>query len=339
MRQLLKGCSKIAFIGIGGGGDVCSAAMLSIASEREGLESITGTIVWERFPYDPIPGPIPLGSIRGIRLVSEYSGICEGECYANRNERKVEVQASLVSKALGRPILLLDISRGFKGLVEGVKALKESFYVDCVVGVDVGGDVLAEGGEDDLWSPLADSLGLSSIAKASSSGLRTFLAVHSLGADGELRVDYLLWRLSLIAREGGFYGSRGITRDDVEVLERVLSLARSEASMIQVLAFKGEHGTRNIRGGRSVEVTLLQTITFFVDATVAFRLSPLAQLVVDTESIWEARAKLNNAGVFTELDLEELVFKAVEEGTPPSSINIIALRELGKKRLREALHQ
>ena len=336
MRSLLKGCRKIAFVGIGGGGDVCSAAMLSVASEREGLETVIGTIVWERFPYDPLPGPIPLDSIKGVELIDRFLGVCEGQCYAIREGRKVEVHASVVSKVLERSVLLLDISGGSRALVEGLKSLKEGFNVDCIVGVDVGGDVLADGSEDDLWSPLADSLGLSSIARLSSNELKTFLAVHSLGADGELKVDYLLWRLSLIAKEGGFYGSRGLTGDDAKILERILSLSRSEASAVQLLAFRGEYGTRTIKYGRSVEVTLLQTVTFFVDAMVAFKLSPLAQLVDDTRSIWEARTRLNKAGVFTELDLEELIFRAVkEEGRSLDSIDVKALREVGRKKLRE----
>jgi len=338
LRQLLKGCEKVAFVGIGGGGDVCSAAALALAAEREGLASRIATVVWERFSRDPVPGPIPLDELKGALRLSAHLAACEGGCHATRGGKLVVPHASIASKALKRPVYVVDVAAGAVGVAEGLAELARLEGLDCVVGVDVGGDVLAEGHESDLWSPLADSVGLAALASLAKRGLKAFLAVHSPGADGELGSEYVLSRLALVAKRGGYIGARGLCKDDVEVLEALLERADSEASRVQLLAVRGEFGPVLLRGGtRVVQVSLLQTITFFVDASVAFEVSPLAKAVSGTASLEEARKRLNEMGVLTELDLERLVYDfSLEAGRPPTPDELIALKKRGLEKLKEA---
>jgi hypothetical protein len=80
----------------------------------------------------------------------------------------------------------------------------------------------------------------------------------------------------------------------------------TEASAQAVRSFRGASGKVPIRGGaRSVELTLLASVTFYLDVEVTLRTTGrLAQAVADADNVVEASAALNALGVETELDLE-----------------------------------
>jgi hypothetical protein len=87
-----------------------------------------------------------------------------------------------------------------------VRALREIASVegvDCIIGVDVGGDSLASGSEEELWSPLADWVELAAVARLSG-----VLAAHSPGSDGELSQSYVISRIDKVAARGGYWELR-----------------------------------------------------------------------------------------------------------------------------------
>ncbi|MEM1619685.1 MAG: DUF1152 domain-containing protein [Fervidicoccaceae archaeon] len=337
MREALKWCERALFVGIGGGGDAVSAALLALAARREGLSrAFFGSVVWERLPRDPLPGPIPLSQLRGATTLSRGLAICEGGCSAERDGTRVEPQASLVAGALREGAYLFDLSLGVDGMVSGLREASRLLELECVVGVDVGGDVLAESGEENAWSPLADSIGLAALARLERErGPRAIIAVHSPGADGELGPARVLERVSLVAERGGYLGARGLTARDAEVLEKLLSVASTEASAMQLRAFRGERGIAKLRGNRFVELSILQTLTFFLEARAVYELSDLAKSLIETTTIEEARRRLNSLGVYTELDLEEDARSFREErGRWPTGEEIAELRRIGRNRIR-----
>ena len=335
MLREVVGCARVLFVAVGGGGDAVTAAMLALAARREGLESFTASIVWERFSVDPVPGPIPLEELRGAERVGEFSAAVNGDTVAVRRGRRIAIQAANVARALNEKVYVVDAYRGARGIAQGLRELVELLGVDAVVGVDVGGDVVALGYEEELWSPLADSMGLAAVATTPAEGIEKVLAIHSPGADGELPPEYVLRRVASIAAIGGLRGARGITLQDIGVLERILRYAHSEASRVQLEAFRGGFGEALIRGGsRRVRLSPLQTITFFLDALKALALAPLAQLVIGTDSVFDARRVLNSVGVYTELDLEEDVYRFVEEhGREPTPREVLEMRRAGRLRL------
>ncbi len=335
-RDVFPRGSKILVVGLGGGGDVVSTAMLALALRREGYQALIGSVVWERYVNDPVPGPVSLSEIQGIKMRGEHYGVVTGECTAMRGGRIVRFQAANVAEALDEKVFVFDLYGGEESLAKGFLEAVDNEGFTAVMGVDVGGDILARGCEEGLWSPLADSIGLSALSRDElASRAQCILAVHSIGADGELDPGYVLGRIMLVAREQGYFGARGITRNDVEVLKKILEHASSEASSVQIRAFEGTARREEIRSGsRMIDVTLLQTITFLLDPAAAYRLCQAARLVRGTRSINEARRKLNANGVYTELDLEIDVQAFIEKhGRLPEARELLDIKWMGRKRL------
>jgi hypothetical protein len=77
-------------------------------------------------------------------------------------------------------------------------------------------------------------------------------------------------------------------------------------------------------------VTPLNTITFFLRSEVVAQLNPLVAEIASTTSIEEARRRLNERGVYTELDLEEDVYELIMSGKEVSGE---ALKELKRNRV------
>lgn len=327
--EILAGKVKSAlFAALGGGGDVASAAMLALAARKLGIKSYVASIVWERLPIDPIPGPVKFGEIVNAIRIGERALMVTKDSRALRGDRTITFQAANVSKVLGEPVGVVDVASGCMGVKEGLEELSAYLGCDVILGVDVGGDVLASGFEEELWSPLADFIGLAALK-----ALKGVLAVHSPGSDGELNPEYVLRRIALIMERGGYLGARGVLLEDVENLERILDHVESEASRATLLAARGTYGKVEIRkGSRTVYVTPLSMITFFLRSSVVAELNPLISKVSNTVSIEEARERLNREGVYTELDLEEDVYKLLSEGR---KVDGETLKEVKRNRLRE----
>ncbi len=323
---------KYLVLAIGGGGDVVSAAVIAKSMEKIGFKTVIGSIAWERFVVDPMPGPIPLDNIIGCRDISRYACIVNRDSYALRGGRKIVFQAVNVARALNTEIVVIDIYEGVKGYRRGVESVINYYGLDGVIGVDVGGDVLAYGFEENLWSPLADALGLAMLNKISDS----YLIVHSLGSDGELPIDYLHKRLSIIAKNNGLLGITGFSSETRGILENILYYAESEASKISLYALNGFMGKLGIRRGtRTVEVTPYSLVSFILDPRIVFGESLVARVVDKASSFMEARLMLNSIGIYTEYDLEEDIYSSnipVEELTSEA---ILKIRLEGIKRLRE----
>lgn len=319
----------LLFFAVGGGGDVATASMLTLAARRAGLRSFVASVVWERFVIDPVPGPIKFDEISGGRRIGDFSMLVDGNSKAFRGGREVVFQAARASRFLGEPIAIIDLVGGVYGVRRGLEEVLNHFGCETVVAVDVGGDIVATGFEEDLWSPLADFTGLAAVAQ-----LKGVVAVHSPGGDGELPQDYVLKRISLIAEHGGYLGARGITREDVENLEKILEFVESEASLATLLAAKGVWGYASIRkGSREVFISPVNLLTFFLDSTVVASLNPVVKDIENCKSIECARRRLNELGIFTELDLEEEVYRLIQRGVEITGDVLLDI----KKRFRRSI--
>lgn len=316
---------------IGGGGDIATATALSAVIEEFGVKTVLASIAWERYINDPVPGPVEIESIKNAVHIGNGVAVINGDSYAVRNGRKVVFQAARVARVLNRSIYILDLYSGVTGLHNGLLSIMEKEKVDYVIGVDVGGDSLALGCEDNLWSPLADWMGVSAL-----SHLNGILAVHSPGSDGELSQSYVLARIDELATRGALIGVKSMCSREAELLDKLLGEVYSEASMVPLLAYRGIRGRHPIRSGsRYVDITLLSTLTFFLDSRIVAESNPLIKSLGATRSIHEARAILNEHGVYTELDLEEDLHRAGISPDKLSSEILREVRERGLKRLRE----
>lgn len=327
---------RVLFLGIGGGGDVVTAAALALSFERCGGEAFIGSIVWERYVHDPVPGPIDFSELFNVEKLGTGLALVNRDSYAVRGQKIVVPQAVKVARVLGREVLVVDIKRGAMGMAKSLEQAMEMLSLDAIVGVDVGGDVVAKGFEDDLWSPLADAIGLAALARLGDE--RTLLALASPGSDGELPPHYILRRISEIASRRGLVGGYMLTPEDCEWLEKLLREASSEASAIPLKAARGVWGYAKIRGGtRTVFLSPINAVVFLLKPSISM-LDSVARFVYESRSLEEAREMLNSIGIYTELDLEMDIAKEMAI-RGPEAIDVVEIRERGRQALRERVRR
>ncbi|HWE12386.1 MAG TPA: DUF1152 domain-containing protein [Solirubrobacteraceae bacterium] len=304
-ESILRAARRPLVLGMGGGGDVVGALATAEAMRiYDGSECLVGGLTWERRPIDPVPG---------ARRVSEITGgweLAPGILLAGPRtrvaERDVYFAESRMAEFLGRPTVLVDVSGGSPGVAAGLAAAATRLRRDLTVFVDVGGDVLAQGDEPGLRSPLCDALMLAAAGMLKAAGHPVLLGVFGIGCDSELTAGEVLDQLAIVARGRGLGGVRGLTEPVARRLEESLEFVPTEASAQAVRAFRGVSGTVYIRGGtRSLELSSLAAQTWFLDVPATIdAVGRLARAAWDAPSLEMANDALHALGVRTELDLE-----------------------------------
>src|SRR5713226_5924666 len=170
LEELIRSSSRALVIGVGGGGDVVGALATARFLEFGGLEFLLGGLSWERSVIDPLPGPRSVKEVREVRALHEYAWLANSE---TRTFAGISFAESRMAGIINKEVLLIDINGGVKGVIAGLKAALRELKADFLVGVDVGGDSLAQGGERGLRSPLADSVMLAAYAELEKLGVRT----------------------------------------------------------------------------------------------------------------------------------------------------------------------
>jgi hypothetical protein len=208
--------------------------------------------------------------------------------------------------------LLVDVHGGPRAIASSLAVAAAALDADLVLGVDVGGDVLADGSEPGLASPLCDSMLLAALAHLTQSGTKTLGAVFGPCCDGELTIEELLGRIAVLAASGSLVGAVGMEPGVAEELEKVVTLVPTEASAQAVRCANGEIGKTTIRRGRrEVMLTPIGALTFYFDPPGAVaNVARLAQAVADANSLEEANDLLHAMGVRTELDFERQMLEA-----------------------------
>ncbi len=299
--EALADQASYAFVmGIGGGGDVVGTLPTARYLRWLGLRTIVGGLTWERYVNDPEPGPRRLDEITELKRLSDTVGLANAK---TRTTKGIRFTESVIAEILGTETLLVDLNRGVQGAIAGLNGAMKELGVDLFVGIDVGGDVLAEGTEEGLHSMLADSMMLATMAN-----LEVPVALGVLGCctDGELSLEQFNQQVARVASYGGFLGARGLTPEDLKALDEVIPKTKTESSALAVDAARGRTGEIEIRGGyRKVVLTPLSAMTFYFDPRVVFeRISKVARDLVPTRSLDEAQGVLERAGVPSELTFE-----------------------------------
>ncbi|MEB3851028.1 MAG: DUF1152 domain-containing protein [Desulfurococcales archaeon] len=330
LAEFVRRYRRVLVYGAGGGGDAVGAVHMYLRVRELGGEPLLAALVWERFPLDPTPGPIPIESMPDAEPLGWSLARVTGETRALRPTGEVWPQVARVAAALGVEAYAVDASKGAEGVLAALEDAVSELGVQAVIGVDIGGDSLALGCEEDLWSPLADAMSVSALARV---GAPALLAVQGPGADGELSQETVLDYIAAIASKGGLVGVTGIQASDVPVLERVLEAAVSEASRVPLLAFRGWRGELEMRGGtRRVRVSPVHSTAFLLDPTAVYEWTPLPRAVEGSMGVARARELLNSLCVYTELDLEMDLSRARERGA--QQVDPAELRARGREALR-----
>ncbi len=304
-ERMLRRARRPLVIGMGGGGDVVGA-LATAESVRiyDGGDPVVGGVSWERRPIDPAPGP------RRVEEIVDASELAPGVMLAGANtrvrDRDVYFAESRMAEFLGQETVLIDIDAGPHAVAESLEAASAALGSDLLVLIDVGGDVLAQGDEPGLRSPLCDAVMLAVGAALAERGNRILAGIFGIGCDAELTPAEVLALLAEVAGAGGLCGARGLTDPVASRLEGAMELVPTEASAQAVRAFRGASGMVPIRGGqRSVELTQAAALTFYLDVESTIRrCGRLANAVAGAESLAEANRALNDLGVYTELDYE-----------------------------------
>jgi len=303
LETLIRGSSRALVIGVGGGGDVVGALATARFLEFCGLRFCLGGLPWERFVYDPIPGPRSLVEIENARILHPHAWMVNAHTHTHYGVRFTETEMAAL---YDWEVLHIDMNSGVTGAVSGLEAAITALGIDLLVGIDVGGDSLAQGGEAGLRSPLADAIMLAAFTVMEQRGHNTLWGVFGYGSDGELTTDEIEHALARVAEAGGLLGAWALTPQIVSELEDVIEKVPTEASAIPVRCAKGAWGEIGIRyDQRRVRLTPLTTLTFYLSVSILFRtLSRPAQAVVASTSLEEANDALHRLGITTELDLE-----------------------------------
>jgi hypothetical protein len=298
-------------IGMGGGGDVVGAlATAEFARLYDGADPTVGGLSWERRPIDPVPGPRAADEIECAEELAP--GVLLAGPGTKVRGREMYFSESRMAEFLGEQTLLVDVHPGPAAIADGLGQAAISLGSDLIVFIDVGGDVLAQGDEPGLRSPLCDAIMLAAASKLGAAGHAVLLGVFGIGCDAELTPEEVLARLALVAAARGLWGARGLTEPVAERLEGAIRTVPTEASALAVKAFRGASGLATIRGGqRTLELSPLAALTVFLDVDRSIAASgPLARAVADTGSLAEANSVLRAMGIGTELDLETAAAKA-----------------------------
>ena len=303
LEALIRSSSQALVIGVGGGGDVVGALASARFLEFCGLRFHLGGLSWERFVYDPVPGPRSLGEIENTRVLHPRAWMVNGNTRTHYGVRFTETEMAAL---YGWEVLHIDINGGVAGAVAGLEAAIAALGTDLLVGIDVGGDSLAQGGEPGLRSPLADSVMLAAFTAMEQRGHATLWGVFGYGSDGELTTSEIERALARVAEAGGLLGAWALTPQVVSELEDVVEKVPTEASAIPLRCARGAWGEGSIRyDERKVRLTPLTTLTFYLSASVLFHtLSRPAQAVATSTSLEEANDALHRLGIKSELDLE-----------------------------------
>ena len=326
-----------AFVfGLGGGGDIVSTYIAIKYLELKGYSSIVGAVTWERYIEDPLPGPICGEDLVNSKPINNAMTEVYRNSYAIRNGTKVVPQiVRFLNSTRFEKGYSICIKDGSKKIAEQIADFSSRMDVKLIVGVDAGGDVLAKGCEDGLGSPLIDFVMLSSLVELKKMGYDVLLATIGAGSDGELEQEYILRRISEIARQNGLIDMKGIDKDIEKELGVILSYVKTEASRIPYEAFKGLYGEIEIRGGlRKVKVSPMSSVMFFLDPGIVAKTSPLYNIIKDNTSLEDANRRMNEVGIYTEYDFEKDLYKRFGDTVRNRSVeDIMNVRNEGRKRL------
>jgi hypothetical protein len=319
--EALREARRPLCIGIGGGGDVVGALATAEHCRIEyGARPVLGGVTWERRPIDPQPGPRTAAEIEHARPIRPAANapnegaVLLASARTRVRSSGVRFAESRMAELLDEETVLVDANQGPAAIAEGLGDAAAELGCDAVVFVDVGGDVLAHGGEPGLASPLCDAVMLAAAVRMAARPAPAVLgAVFGVGCDGELTPDEVLERLGEVEEAGGILGRLPIEEPVAHRLAEAVEAIPTEASALALRAYHGESGIVAIRGGRrQVDLRPLAAATVFFDPAVAARSAArLAPAVHDAPDLEAANELLHRLGVRTELDYERDAASAV----------------------------
>jgi len=302
MSKFLKKIKKALIIGIGGGADIVGTIPMKSYLEEHGIECYLGGLPWERYSIDPYPGPRSFSEIQKKRSFNKSICFITDKTLTKDG---LQFSESKVANFVQNKIIFVNIFNSIRSIAADLIEFINDKKIDYVVGVDVGGDVLALGDEKGLASPLADSIMLN-VLKIIEAKCLTHLGVLGYGSDGELKISEINKCMAIASSKKGLVGSVGLSTDAYKTMKEIVKKVETDASRIPLLSFEGSYGNHPIRRGRiQVEVHPMSQITFLFSPTIVFKnLSNPARLISKSKSFYEANEILLTNNISSEFNYE-----------------------------------
>ncbi|WP_280212800.1 DUF1152 domain-containing protein [Nocardia cyriacigeorgica] len=298
-------------IAAGGGGDVVTASIIGAKLRRRFDVVALMSYSWDRLIVDPVPGPRGRGDFDG--LIRHHELVAEVTASTRLRGAGRSTLPPLIPY-LAQPLLLMDPAGGAVGLANQLRTAAQVFDADALVVVDVGGDILAEGHEAGLRSPLADSL---TLAAAAAAGVQLYLLVAGIGLDGELTVAELR---ALLGRHGSTVAGE-LGADDASAVAEVWNWHPSEANGLLCVAAEGWRGTVETQRGAFVRVDDESTAVYEVDAAGVAAHSMAAELT-DTVSLEQVEQRVRKRLGYSDIDIERDRLAAGFGVDPPTTVTV-----------------
>jgi hypothetical protein len=283
---------------------VVGALGAAIHCRTLGVPAVVGGVTWERRPIDPVPGPRRLDEIVDAERLLSACAVLAGP--GTRTEQGAHFAEARMAAHLGTPTVLVAVESGPAAIAAGLAEAATVVEADLLIFVDVGGDVLADGTEPGLASPLCDAVMLAAGALLQGRGRTVVGAVFGPCCDGELTVEEVLDHMARVAAAGGLLGTRAIDDAMAGELDAAVAAVPTEASAQAIRCARGDTGTAAIRDGhRTVPLSPLGGTIVYFDPTAALdSTARLARDLLPATSLDNANELLHGLGVRSELDYE-----------------------------------
>lgn len=295
------------WVAAGGGGDALAALLVRGAREHEGGPPLVASFSWDRFIFDPEPGPRAPADFSALRRVTAHGWEVTADSQLLRGGRST---LALLATHTGARFFLLDPRGGAVGIRAQLAELADALAVEGVSLVDVGGDVIAHGDEITLLSPLADALTLAALDGLS---VPTEVVVAGPGLDGEIPAADVMEQCVRLA-------NRSSTLQPASIPPYLTALAQhpSEATTLLAAAATGVRGRAEIRDNAAA-VPLDQNSATIHTLTTAAALAEngVASQMVDSHSQDEAEAITVRVAGRSELGHERRKAERMNEARPP----------------------
>jgi hypothetical protein len=268
LANLFEHKKKALIIGIGGGADVVSTLPIRRYLQTKNINSFIGGVAWQwAWTVDPKPGPRSINEIRNCQKISDTVAIVNSKTFIPGT--RGEYPELIISKLYNTQPLLIDMTKGVKGIVYGLKTAINYLGCDLFIGVDAGGDVLETGKEKGIRSPEADSAMLAAMTKLETPNV---LAAVGLGLDGELTLQELRRNISKCKRHGGYYGSYKLTSQDLQFYKECIE--NGIKTGVGTLILEASRGIRKsfIKSDKPypVQISSLATKILFFNPKIVF---------------------------------------------------------------------
>lgn len=278
-------------VAAGGGGDAVAAAMLDAALYGDDSPALILTYAWDRLLIDPVPGPRGPANFTGLQALTPHV-----HAITSKTDPIAPAGSTLprLARELPQTFALLDPSNGAQGIARQLEELIQHLAPESIDLLDVGGDILAQGDEPTLRSPLADALTLAASCQVD---FPVRLLVAGPGLDGELPAAELRGRL----------GRNVLTLAPrhIESIAQVLEWHPSEATAMLCATAREIRGLCEVRdAGLPVPLTDEGPTVHEVALDDAFNRNRLSRAIASTTTLAAAEQLSREICGFSEIDYE-----------------------------------